>query len=422
MALGMGLPFSAASPKLRKLQSLNLQFVGGNLDPRITFTRASIATYIGSDGLIKTAAINEPCLEYNPFTLVCNGLRMWEQRTNLLTYSNQFDNNLWVKSAVTSTPNATIAPDGTLTADTLATDSTLTYHEITMVVTGVIGTSYAMSVYAKKGDHPRLKTSGRFAGNWTVAPVGIFDLNLGTVVSSAGTRTATIEALPNGWYRCTIYGTCANGTGIGLVLGSLPAGQTSSNYDGAIYPGFVYLWGAQMEAGSFVTSYIPTVDNTVMRAGDNPVMTGTNFSNWYNPAQGTFLAEWTLGDDKSSVTIYQADDGTNNNYLRTRYGGAGNANDSAVAIETILQATLPSTTQQTLYTTYRNAMAYQAFDFARSADGLPVITDTDGAVPIVSNFRIGVNASGVEQINGYIRRIAYYPTRLSDAQLQALSA
>jgi hypothetical protein len=150
-------------------------------------------------------------------------------------------------------------------------------------------------------------------------------------------------------------------------------------------------------------------------------MTGTNFSDWYNATEGTFFAEWTLGQDVTSVSIYTAEDGTANNYIRTRYGASGTQNDSAVATGGVTQASLTASNQQTLNTTYKNAMAYKANDFARSASGAAVITDTSGTIPTVTQFSIGKSAANVEQPNGYIRQIAYYPRRLGNAELQGIT-
>jgi hypothetical protein len=105
--------------------SLYLNFVNNEvLDPRITFTRASTATYVGSDGLIKTAATNVPRFAHDPVTGEGLGLLIEEARTNLLLYSEQSDNAAWGKTNILTTANAVIAPDGTLTADKIYENST----------------------------------------------------------------------------------------------------------------------------------------------------------------------------------------------------------------------------------------------------------------------------------------------------------
>ena len=94
--------------------SLNLNFIRNNrLDPRITYTRSTTATYVGSDGYIKTAAINEPRFEYDPVTLAPLGILLEGPRTNLLTYSEQFDNPAWVKTNATITTGVDDPSGGT---------------------------------------------------------------------------------------------------------------------------------------------------------------------------------------------------------------------------------------------------------------------------------------------------------------------
>ena len=182
---------------------------------------------------------------------------------NLLTYSQEFDNASWTKAAILafgsgSVANAIAAPDGTLTAEFVAVDSTTGFHALEQAITTVVGVSYAISMFLKAGTHPRYRIAGRVSGNWSVLPQGVFDLSTGTVVSSTGDRAATIESLPSGWYRCTIYGTCAVGTNTGITGGPVPSGQTSNSFDGATYPGGVYVWGAQLEAGAVATPYSKT--------------------------------------------------------------------------------------------------------------------------------------------------------------------
>ena len=98
--------------------SLDLDFANTRcLDPRITFSRASTATFVGADGLIQTAATNVARFDHDPVTRESLGLLVEEARTNLITYSEQLNNTGWFKNLVTVSANAGVAPDGTFTAD-----------------------------------------------------------------------------------------------------------------------------------------------------------------------------------------------------------------------------------------------------------------------------------------------------------------
>jgi hypothetical protein len=100
--------------------TLNLDFANSKIvDPRITFTRASTATRTNEKGLLETVASGAPRIDYDPVTLACKGLLVEEERTNLLTYSEQFDNAAWAKGGASILANAAIAPDGNMTADKL---------------------------------------------------------------------------------------------------------------------------------------------------------------------------------------------------------------------------------------------------------------------------------------------------------------
>jgi hypothetical protein len=273
-----------------------------------------------------------------------------------------------------------------------------------------------MSIYAKVDELNTFDIVRSGPGGWSAS----FNLATQTATDLIGGGTVSITSVGNGWFRCSMSWTSTSSTARTHVIRlNNPAGTTTFLGDGVMG---MYFWGIQTEVGAFPTSYIPTVASQVTRTADVAVMTGTNFSSWYTATEGTFFAEWTLGRDVTSVSIYTAEDGTSNNSIRTRYEAAGTANDSAVTVGGVIQATLAASNQQTLSTTYKNAMAYKVNDFARSASGASVVTDTSGTIPLVTQFSIGKNATNTEQPNGHIRQIAYYPRRLANAELQGITA
>lgn len=248
-------------PDLRP--SLLLDFANsGGVDPRIKFSRASTATYFGSDGVLRTAPAGVPRIDYDPVTGECRGLLVEEQRTNLLTYSEQFDNAAWVKTASSITAKAITAPDGALTADKLIADTSTGTHLIRQTFNFVSGTAYTFSTYAKARELRSVRllvTSTAFTENKAAA----FDLVTGTLQTSAGTFTHTIANVGNGWYRVSITAT-ATATVSSVVEISLNNG-TSSSFTGNGIDG-IYIWGAQLEEGSFPTSYIPSSETFTGRA------------------------------------------------------------------------------------------------------------------------------------------------------------
>jgi hypothetical protein len=398
--------------RLSKGIRLALDFTSGVLDSRITFTRASSGTRVNSSGFIESIASNLPRFDYDPVTLAPKGLLIEEQRTNLLTYSSEFDNAVWTKTNATVSANVTIAPDGTLTADKLepaTTASTSIYQSVV-----IAASSYTGSVYVKKGSGA--SDANRFylrdpITSTTLLQVAI-DYDTLVITYVIGSTGASVQNVGNGWLRVSLTITSSLTIGNTLRYGVCFVGNNETAGE------FAYAWGAQLEAGAFPTSYIPTTSATVTRVADNASMVGSNFSSWYNQNEGTIYSQWMLGGDNTSANVYNINDTTATNYIRNRYGSAGTANDNAVTVSSVVQQTLTATNQVALYAMYKNAMAYKQNDFARSANGT-LITGSTGNIPFVSQMNIGGIVG--DYLNGHIQSIKYYPTRLPNADLQRLT-
>jgi hypothetical protein len=247
--------------------SLNLNFARSrSLDPRITFTRASTATFTDEDGVIKTAAADTPRFDYDPISGECLGLLIEEARTNLALRSEDFSDATWLKSGgTTCSANVATGPDGNTTADKLVEFNGTANQAFEQTNTLVLGTAYSISIYVKAAERIQCRLAGRISSNWVVFPSGRFDLSTGTVLNSSGDKTATISAVGNGWYRCTIYGTSAVATNAGMIVSPLLTGGTVSSYAGDGTSGLL-IWGAQLEVGSFPTSYVPSTQTFTSRA------------------------------------------------------------------------------------------------------------------------------------------------------------
>ena len=181
-------------------------------------------------------------------------------------------------------------------------------------------------------------------------------------------------------------------------------------------------WGAQMEAGAFVTSYIPTVAATVTRAADIATMTGTNFSSWYNASEGTVVAGFGSYANNSGGNpgVLQIDDGASSNSVRMFAGSSVspvfNVNTGGVSQAYLSSGVLSPSVSAKM------AGAYALNNFAKSLNGAALETDASGTVPVVNRMLIGSGTGGVGYLNGYIRSITYYASRLTNAQLQAITA
>jgi hypothetical protein len=374
-------------------------------------TTQPITNYIP---VLLTAATNAPRFDHNPTTAESLGLLIEESRTNLFTYSADFANAAWTKTAATITANTIVAPDGALTGDKLVEDTANTAHNVNRNQGVTTGTSYALTVYAKAAERSFFRLqSFNATGD---AENAVFNLTTGTVVS--GTTGSTITPVGNGWYRC--YVPVVNDTDTSSALSiQLFSDGTTASYTGDGYSG-IYIWGAQLEAGAFPTSYIATGAATATRSADVASMTGTNFSSWVNNAEGTLYVEY-INYTTATGSLFSFDDGTANNRL-IAFTNVGTTPAYRVVVGGVDQAVV-NLANITAGTVGKLSFGYQVNNFAGSANGAAVGTDLSGTLPTsLAVARIGVNVAGVAVLNGTIKRIAYYPQRLTNAQLQALTS
>lgn len=396
--------------------AMALDFLQPFLDSRITFTRGTTATFVGSNGFIQTAAINAPRFDYDPVTLAPKGLLIEEQRTNILLYSEQFNNVAgWSFFNATVTANVTASPDGTTNGDALVENATAGTHVCQQFVNYTSGTAYTYSVYVKAGTRTWV---------WLGLPTAAFGVGVssfynlvgaGSLGTAAGSPTSrSITAVGNGWYRITITASATITAGGNTVIGAASADNTSF-YTGVAAAEALYLYGADIEAGAFATSYIPTVASQVTRSADVATMTGTNFSSWYNASQGTFAVGFTSNGFTSNAMIFSVTDGTLTNLIQSYWSAA-----TTITMDGGALATMTLTAAQNTASTL--AYAYKLNDYAAVINGGSVTTDTSGTPPsTMSQLNIS-NRNGSLFGNGHIRQIAYYNTRLPNATLQTLTA
>lgn len=405
--------------------SLNLDFANvGALDPRITFTRSSSATYTNSLGLITTAAVNVARFDYDPTTLAARGLLVEEQRTNNFTYSQLFSNAAWLKDRSSVALSGT-APDGTVSAFLLAEDTTAANdHYIKYAASAFSANTWTLSVFAKKSTRSAIALRMLAASNNYVTVVFNLDTGLETKRQSAGdfsSISTTSTAFGNGWYRLTLTATVTVSFDASFLISNSTDptigsfGQIAYNGDGA---SGVLIWGSQMENGSFSTSYIPTLASTVTRSAD--VASVNTLSPWFNATEGTLFTDADLIGSASLGMIAELGDGGYNNRIGT-FGDQFAASAFIVDTGGVRQATLlPGSF--TFNTPFRVAATYKVNDFAASQNGATAVTDTSGTIPTVTTLFLGYQGGGGGFLNGHIRRLAYYPRRLTNAELQALTA
>ena len=437
--------------------SLDLNFAATkNLGPLVTFTRASSATYVGSDGLIKTATTNEPRFDHNPTTGESLGLLVEDQRTNLATNSESLTLG-FTQQNTTVTSDATAAPDGTTTADLSVPNTTSASHaSFRANITFAVSTSYALSVFVKPSGYTAFQLSFTSGFNNTNAWANFILVDGGSLGFAGTSGTATIQALSNGWYRCSLVATsgasAASGGPALIVLDSNRNGRDPF-FAGNGTSG-IYLWGAQLEAGAFPTSYIPTTTAAATRSADVASITGSAFSSWYRQDEGTMFARYSFPQSPNTggarVFVFSNSAGTNLIWLRAQ-GGVNriyDVTDASVSQATFNQGAYAAGVE------YRAALATKANNFGFAENGGAPQSDSSGTVPSeasaetdslllddspfndfyilgyseasssgvgVDRLGIGVDASGTAPGNVHIRRLTYWPQRLPNSTLVALT-
>jgi hypothetical protein len=402
-------------------------------DNTVSFTGTGIASlFIWGAQLEQASAATDytrnvgglfpPRFDYDPVTRAPRGLLIEEQRTNLLTYSEQFDNAAWTKSSATVTANATVAPDGTTTADRLIPAAASVDGRAAQTFTGSAGATYTLTVFGKADAFNNIRLySDDGATNLASVSYNLATGAVSTAANVGGTWTAvstTSAAVGNGWYRLSLTWTA---TGAAPTRAAIWCRDTGDGTSG------IFIWGAQLEAGAFATSYIPTVASQVTRAADVATITGANFTPWYNQSAGTFVVEGSRlhgGNSYAALAVARAAGGITERIdmgLGSGQGGSAGVFRDDVVVGGVNQAALGDFAAFAANTPYRGALAYAANDFASATSGANLATDASGTVPTVALLDLGNRNSG-NFLNGHIRRLTFYPSRLSNAQLQALTA
>jgi len=372
--------------------TLLLDFLGASsLDAGITFTRASGATFFNSAGVLSTASNNVPRLDYNPSTLAPLGLLIEEQRTNLFPASNDFANaTYWtVYGTAVATAGAGTGPDGLNSAVNLAgaTDITLSGNNIEESLSVSASTAYQFSVFVKSN------------GGTTVI--------LRLRDSTGGSSSSSPFTVTSSWTRISLNRTMAVGaTSVRCIIGATD--------------GDILIYGAQLEAGAFATSYIPTTTTALTRNADVASMTGTNFSSWYNASSGSLLAQYQPSVTGVNLGTVAISDGTLNNRMIIR--------GMTTSSQTVFIGVSSGSTQwndgftTATATSTKSIFAYATNDIAFTRNAATPFTDTSATIPTVNQLRIGSDADGTFLLNGHIQRLAFYPQRLPNATLQALTS
>ena len=341
------------------------------------FARGSIATYVGKDGLIKSAASDVPRIDFSDST---NGALLLEpQSTNLFTYSNDFSQ--WDSLGASVINNALVSPDGTLNADELVFDGT-NNGRIEETVPTTNGIPYTFSVWLKNND----------LSDATKVWIGLSTTTQGEYVT-----------VTNVWKRFVITST-SNGTL------EYPRVQTSE-------VGSIFAYGAQLEALSYATSYIPTSGSAVTRVRDACNNSGS--AQDFNSEEGVLYAEIAILANDGTIRYLGLNDGSSGNRAILLFDSNANRIRGIVSSGGTKYVDVNHQLTNALEF-HKVAMKYKLNDFALWIDGVEVATDTTLNAPIGLD-RLDFSFSAANNFYGKTKNLKVFTTALTDEQLAALT-
>jgi hypothetical protein len=369
-------------------------------DPTTQALVCSMASSSGS-GTFTTWIIGnrQPRFDHDPTTLAPRGLLVEGQSVNLITYSNDFSVAFWAldNSGATNPSVSTVSqtgPDGAATVTRITFNKTGgTFSRIRNTAVGTASQPYTMSVWMK---------ANTASGGASTQNVG---LRIGA--DSAGFNCVVTTTWKRFQYTYTLSGTDASAQ-IMLWDNIIGNDETAD----------VLVYGCQIEAGSGASSYIPTGASQATRNADSCVMTGTNFSSWYNQSQGSFFA--SVQKNTTSVGhIFNANTSNSAPRIMMTYNSGwylAGENPSGTNTPSVFIATGAINASQKV------AGAFQTGNYAASANGLTAVTTSTGTMPTgLNTLQIGAAEGGYQYFNGTIALLKYWPTRLPNAQLQSLT-
>jgi hypothetical protein len=328
--------------------------------------------------------------------------------------SEEFDNATWSKTGVIVTANNTTSPSGVQNADTLTADGNFGPKRTEQTLNVISGTTYTYSVYAKKNTNNFIQLTGFDSGFGTVVFAN-FDLNNGVVGSVGVGTTASIQSVGNGWYRCSINLTAIL-TGASGIQVYIVTSATALRKENNTLSTSVFIWGAQLEAGAYPTSYIPTSSASVTRNAD-VISRGNIFTNGLITASG---GTWFV-DFRSNLSLL-ADGGGDGIYLGVTTSGGDNnlriSGTTGTANRLSIVKRIGGVTTS-LYTTLTDTAKIAIKWNGSTADifvnGVKVIAATSYSETAMQNIFTNTTT------RKYINSMALFPTPLTDTQCIALT-
>ena len=386
-----------------------------------TFSRGSSATRVNAQGLIEDIASNLPRIDY---TDGCGSWLLEPQRTNLLPYSEAFDNAYWTKSG-SSVVSGFVSPSGDLSAFKLVASATTGQHILTTTnyVLSVNNNSpYNISIFVKAGEYSKIGIrEARNNGSYCT-----YNLSTGSLIEESGTNgLSKIESFLNGWYKITLpYTTLSLSQSLPQIF-ALNDNYVSGNPNNYSYTGDgasgIYIWGGQLEQGSYPTSYIPTSGSTVTRAAE--ICNGAGTSDTFNASEGVLFVEMAaLGREKSLFELISLSDGTTTNRMYLGFASGTNK------LIWLYGANVFTGDTTSIETTNNNKIAFKFKDndFAIWVNGVEIDSQLSGSTFSSNTFNtMGFDSgsgSSTTRLYANLKQLMTFNKALTDSELEDLTS
>jgi hypothetical protein len=399
-------------------ESFKISNVSVKLDTDMTFTRATKGTRVDGNDLVSSVAFNVPRIDYTGGG--CPSILLEPQRTNLLLRSEDFSNASWAKLySSTVVLDATVAnPTGILytykyTASNLSFGGVLRQS-----ATITTATTYTLSFFVKKGNHSFVGIRFNTAANSDRYITYNFDTDTINQQGVTATAVASRELFANGWVRFILVYTSTNSSGNCDIAITNSSGSTPTALTGTEY---MYVYGAQLEAGAYPTSYIATVASTVTRNAD--VISKTGISDLLNPSEGTFYAEISALANDLTTRMLSLNDGTGNNAVQIRFSNASNQIRLDIYGQSASYRSL--VTLSDITENHKVLIKWGPSGIFGFIDGdkytFFLASGTGSGIPtVLDRFNFNVWSGGLA-FYGKCKGVQVYKTALSDPQCQALT-
>ena len=371
-----------------------------------SFERNSIGTRVNKEGLIEVVGNDIPRIDYTDSTE--GALLLEPSRTNSITYSNDFSKSIYGKINLTITANQGISPDGTQNANLLVPNAAVGNRYLT----NSTGSNLKINTVFLKKKELRYVKVGNAQSNVLV------DLENGTIsADSVSTNNFTIENYENGWYRVSCYNALDVNLQIQIFFGIDGSGSNiaTNGTDG------VYIYGFEIQNGSYPTSYIPTNGSTVQRAAET--CNGSGNSEVFNDSQGVLFANISAENNSEykSLSLSNATtSGDDNRVLIALQNSNLNAN---VRVGNVYQFNKNFTLSTENFS--KIALKYKTNNFSLWVNGFEVATDNSGSTfsnGILLKMQFADGRPTTSPFYGKTKEIAYYDEILTDEELEYMTS